>query len=181
MKCRPAKRRRRRLKQIEKGNEIITSIFTELDIRKVKEGTEPLEAVLAERLVKVAEELNGEAAAEPLIVAKLQDRLGRTRCWGSATRQEAIALFVKARETWAAELSPDHPNTLASMNNLAGAYQAAGKLDLALPLFEETLPLLKAKLGTDHPLTLTCMNNLADAYRDAGKLDRQLPLLGGNA
>ena len=40
------------------------------------------------------------------------------------------------------------------MSNLAGAYQAAGKLDLALPLFEETLKLRKAKLGPDHPDTL---------------------------
>ena len=57
------------------------------------------------------------------------------------------------------------------MNNLASAYQAAGKLDLALPLFEETLKLQKAKLGPDHPDTLTSMNNLAVAYhgcREAG-------------
>ena len=38
-----------------------------------------------------------------------------------------------------AKLGPDHPDTLTSMNNLATGYQAAGKLDLALPLFEETL------------------------------------------
>ena len=62
----------RRLTQIEKGNEIITSIFTELDIRKVKEGTEPLEAVLAERLVKAAGQLEGEAVGDPLVVAGLQ-------------------------------------------------------------------------------------------------------------
>ena len=63
------------------------------------------------------------------------------------------------------------------MNNLAAAYQAAGKLDRALPLFEETLALQKAKLGPDHPDTLTSMNNLAVAYQAAGKLDRALPLL----
>ena len=40
------------------------------------------------------------------------------------------------------------------MNNLAVGYQAAGKLDKALPLFEETLTLRKAKLGPDHPDTL---------------------------
>ena len=51
------------------------------------------------------------------------------------------------------------------MNNLAAGYQAAGKLDLALPLFEETLKLTKAKLGPDHPDTLISMNNLAVAYR----------------
>ena len=40
------------------------------------------------------------------------------------------------------------------MNQLAWAYQDAGKLDLALPLFEETLERTKAKLGPDHPDTL---------------------------
>jgi tetratricopeptide (TPR) repeat protein len=59
---------------------------------------------------------------------------------------------------------------------LASAYQDAGKLDLALPLFEETLKLMKAKLGPDHPDTLTCMNQLAEAYDDAGELDFALPL-----
>ena len=61
------------------------------------------------------------------------------------------------------------------MNNLAVAYQAAGKLDLALPLYEETLKLTKAKLGPDHPDTLTSMNNLA-GLSAAGKLDLALPL-----
>ena len=62
------------------------------------------------------------------------------------------------------------------MNNLALGYQAAGKLDMALPLFEETLALMKAKLGPDHPDTLTSMNNLAMGYQAAGKLDKALPL-----
>jgi tetratricopeptide (TPR) repeat protein len=62
------------------------------------------------------------------------------------------------------------------MNNLAVGYLAAGKLDLALPLLEETLKLRKAKLGSDHPDTLTSMNNLAEGYRAAGKLDLALPL-----
>src|SRR5437868_2045826 len=76
-----------------------------------------------------------------------------------------------------AKLGPDHPHTLMSMNNLATAYQAAGKLDLALPLFEETLKLRKAKRGPDHPDTLASMNNLAAAYQDAWKLDLALPLI----
>ena len=54
------------------------------------------------------------------------------------------------------------------MNNLAVAYQAAGKLDLALPLFEETLKLTKAKLGPDHPDTLRSMNNLPWLIRMPG-------------
>jgi hypothetical protein len=62
------------------------------------------------------------------------------------------------------------------MNNLALGYRAAGKLNLALPLFEETLRLMEAKLGPDHPDTLISMHNLAEGYSAAGKLDLALPL-----
>jgi hypothetical protein len=164
-----------RLAQIEKSNDILTSIFTDLDIRQVKAGTEPLEAILAKRLVNAAEQLEGEAVGDPLVVAGLQDRLGQTLL-SLGHPQEAIPLFVRARATRAAILGAEHPDTLQSMNNLALGYHAAGKLDLALPLYEETLKLLKAKLGADHPDTLQSMNNLAAGYYSAGKLDQALPL-----
>ena len=61
------------------------------------------------------------------------------------------------------------------MSNLAAAYTTLGKLDLALPLAEETFKLHKAKLGPDHPGTLFCMHNLAAAYEKAGKMDLALP------
>ena len=47
--------------------------------------------------------------------------------------------------------------TLATMNNLASGYKAAGKLDLALPLLEETLKRRKEILGSDHYETLISM------------------------
>src|SRR5262245_43985278 len=62
------------------------------------------------------------------------------------------------------------------MASLARGYQDAGKLDLALPPFEEALRLRKAKLGADHPDTLASMSSLAVGYRVAGKLDLALPL-----
>jgi tetratricopeptide (TPR) repeat protein len=55
------------------------------------------------------------------------------------------------------------------MFNLAETYLAAGKLELALPLFEETLKLRKAKLGPDHPDTLQSMGNLGKAYGEANQ------------
>jgi tetratricopeptide (TPR) repeat protein len=62
------------------------------------------------------------------------------------------------------------------MNNLAGVYKLGGKLDLALPLFEETLKRRKAKLGAEHPDTLESMNNLALGYQAMARLDLALPL-----
>jgi serine/threonine protein kinase/tetratricopeptide (TPR) repeat protein len=165
----------KRLAQIEKGNEILTSIFTDLDIRQVREGTEPIEAVLARRLVKAAGQLEAQAVGEPLMVADLQEHLGKTLLSLSHPR-DAIPLFVKARETRTARLGADHPDTLSSMGHLAAAYLDDGKLDLALPLLKETVKLMKAKIGADHTNTLSSMDYLAKAYVDAGKLDLALPL-----
>ena len=74
-------------------------------------------------------------------------------------------------------LGPDHPHTLASRNNLASAYQDAGRLDEAIPLLEQTLKDRAHILGPDHPHTLASRHNLASAYQDAGRLDEAIPLL----
>ena len=75
-----------------------------------------------------------------------------------------------------AKLGPDHPDTLASMHNLAWSYNGAGQHDRATKLFEETLALMKAKLGPDHPDTLICMYSLAISYAAAGQYDRAIKL-----
>ena len=66
-------------------------------------------------------------------------------------------------------LGPDHPDTLASRNNLALAYRAAGRAAEAIPLLERTLADSERVLGPDHPDTLISRNNLAAAYRGAGR------------
>ena len=73
-------------------------------------------------------------------------------------------------------LGPDHPSTLASRNNLAGAYQDAGRLDEAIALHEQNLTDRTHILGPHHPNTLTTRHNLANAYRDAGRLDAAIAL-----
>ncbi|MEV4489091.1 tetratricopeptide repeat protein [Micromonospora coxensis] len=73
-------------------------------------------------------------------------------------------------------LGEEHPETLASRNNLAHAYQAAGRLGEAIALYEATLAAFARILGEDDPDTLTSRNNLATAYRAAGRLDEAIPL-----
>jgi hypothetical protein len=165
-----------RLRQVEKANDLLGSIFANLDPREVARAERPLRAILVEKLGKAVEQLEGESIGEPLVVAAMQDRFGQSLI-GLGEPGKAIVLLEKARATFQARLGPDHPNTLTSMSNLAVAYQDDGKLDLALPLFEETLKLRKARLGPDHPDTLTSMGSLASGYQAAGKLDLALPLL----
>jgi serine/threonine protein kinase/tetratricopeptide (TPR) repeat protein len=165
----------KQLARVLKSNDILASIFDDLDIRQVNKGTEPLEAVLAQRLIQAAAQLEGDAVGDPLLVADLQDRLGLT-LHRLGHHREAIGLFVKARDTHNAHLGADHPATLTSMNNLANGYQAVGDLALALPLYEDTLKRRKKRLGADHSATLTSMNNLANGYKAVGKLHLTLPL-----
>jgi eukaryotic-like serine/threonine-protein kinase len=63
------------------------------------------------------------------------------------------------------------------MNNLAGAYWRAQRLDKSIPLFEETLKLKLANLGRDHPDTHQTRANLGVNYKDAGRLKDAIPLL----
>ena len=88
---------------------------------------------------------------------------------------EALTLN-KAVDIIGALLGPDHPDTLTSRNNLAGAYESAGRLTEAITLYEQILTDRIRILGEDHPDTLTSRNNLAYAYRAAGRLTEAITL-----
>ncbi|WP_432560669.1 tetratricopeptide repeat protein [Granulicoccus sp. GXG6511] len=88
----------------------------------------------------------------------------------------AISYFAQLAEECRDRLGPDHPDTLASRNNLAYAYQAAGNLGEAIPLYTRTLADRERVLGPDHPDTLASRNNLAYAYQAAGNLGEAIPL-----
>ena len=73
-------------------------------------------------------------------------------------------------------LGPDHPDTLTTRNNLAGAYDSAGRFGEAIELYEQVLFERERVLGSDHPDTLTTRNNLAFAYHSAGRFDEAIEL-----
>ena len=72
--------------------------------------------------------------------------------------------------------APDHPDTLTSRNNLAGAYKSAGRLAEAIALYEQVLTDSIRILGNNHPNTLSSRNNLAYAYVSAGRLTEAITL-----
>ena len=85
----------------------------------------------------------------------------------------AIDAGELAVERQKVRLGPDHPSTLLNMNNLATAYLAAGRLNEALHLLEETLEKTK-KPSTARiiPTTLSpstiwlrCTSRAADRIR----------------
>ena len=88
-----------------------------------------------------------------------------------------LALTLTDSVTQAGDtLGSDHSDTLASRNNLAVAYQDAGRLDEAITLNQQNLKDCTRILGPHHPDTLASRNNLAYAYQAAGRLDEAIAL-----
>ncbi|MBO0697983.1 MAG: tetratricopeptide repeat protein, partial [Zavarzinella sp.] len=158
----------KRLAQIEKGINILSSIFENLDPMAEETEGRPLRAILGDRLDQAAAELEGEAIGDPLVVARLQDRLGRTYL-GLGQGSRAEAQFAKAAATREARLGRDDPLTLESRHYLAVAHDMAGRRHEAIRLFEEVRDARLRVLGPDHPDTLTTLNDLGVAYGRAGR------------
>jgi len=112
---------------------------------------------------------------QPLIEARLRMTLATTYFFLGEART-AMVQYEAARAIYAKHRGPDHPDTLASMNNLAGTYEALGRQNEALKLREDTLTGRKAKLGPDHPETLKSMQNLANSYHHVGRCADALKL-----
>jgi tetratricopeptide (TPR) repeat protein len=82
---------------------------------------------------------------------------------------EAISAGEAVAGDSARMLGPDHPDTLASVNNLAIACQEAGRKAEAVRLHERALAGRVRVLGPEHPDTLASRNNLAIACQEVGR------------
>ncbi len=114
--------------------------------------------------------LGTEFAHQPLVEASLRMTLGNT-FWYLGDTKAAVDQIGRARAIFAERRGPDHPQTLASMNNLANTYYSLGRHLEALRLREETLEIQKRVLPKEYPDTLNSMQNLANSY---AALDRNI-------
>src|SRR6185436_5547501 len=149
-----------RLAQIEKGTEILASVYRDLDpIAAENEGV-TLRVLLVRRLGEAARQLEGEAVGDPLVVARLQHVLGVSLS-ELGHREQAEGLLVKASRTRERLLGADNLDTVATKHQLAMLYREQGKYALAETLFKEVLAVRTATLGPDHADTLTSQHRLA--------------------
>ena len=124
-----------------------------------------------------------ESAARCPPGSDLDRRMIRLRWWAAwfldhlgDSAAQAILIGERLVADQERVLGPDHPDTLASRNNLAIAYRAAGRTAEAITLHEQTLADRERVLGPDHPDTLRSRNNLAIAYRAAGRTAEAITL-----
>ncbi|KAG7981948.1 hypothetical protein I3843_04G024300 [Carya illinoinensis] len=83
---------------------------------------------------------------------------------------EAADFFEEARSILEKEYGPYHPDTLGVYSNLAGTYDAMGRLDDAIEILEHLVGMREEKLGTANPDVDDERRRLAELLREAGRV-----------
>ena len=81
----------------------------------------------------------------------------------------AIAYWQTMIDTSNPVLGAGHAHTLLALDHLAAAYESAGRLTEAIPLFERALADHETIQGPGHADTVRSRANLAAAYEAAGR------------
>jgi len=167
-------------KKLGQARTCATSVLGGIDVDRLEDGEQRRHEThhLIEQLLSVtSQDYSLSLLSEPQVSSKLAETLHDATSLGMSQ----LALCLTDSVTQACDaLGPDHPDTLASRNSLAGAYRAAGRLNKAITLYEQVFSGRSRVLGPDHRSTLTARDDLAGAYQDAGRLDEAIPLFEQN-
>ncbi len=90
--------------------------------------------------------------------------------------EKAVSELRRSADIRKAKLGSDNADTLATLNNLAWAYQADGKIIEAIAINEQVRDAQIKKLGPDDPDSLAALNSLAVSYLAAGKTTEAIAL-----
>ncbi|XP_010936735.1 protein KINESIN LIGHT CHAIN-RELATED 2 [Elaeis guineensis] len=83
---------------------------------------------------------------------------------------EAAELFEEARSILEQEYGPYHQDTLGVCSNLAGTYDAMGRLGEAIEILEYVVGIREEKLGTANPDVDDEKRRLAELLKEAGRV-----------
>ena len=163
-------------KKLDEANTCAASVLSGMDVDRLENPEQRRHGThhLIEQLLSVtSQDYSHSLFSEPQVSSKLAETLH----YATGLGMSQLALCLTDSVTRACDaLGPDHPDTLASRNSLAGAYRDAGRLDKAIALYEQILEDSIRIPGPDHPSTLASRFNLAGAYRATGRLDEATTL-----
>jgi len=130
--------------------------------------TQGREVTVRSFLDAAAEKLEGKFENEPLVEASIRYTLGNTyRNIGDfSPAQEHLE---RAYRIQSEQLGRENPETLSTMEALAGVYWRQARYDKAEELFNKTVEGRKKILGPEDPNTLYSMNGLAVLYFSQGR------------
>uniref|UniRef100_A0A7N0ZRY7 Kinesin light chain n=1 Tax=Kalanchoe fedtschenkoi TaxID=63787 RepID=A0A7N0ZRY7_KALFE len=109
---------------------------------------------------------NGEKKNAFFGVALNQMGLACVQCYAI---NEAAESFEESRTVLEQECGPYHPDTLGVYSNLAGTYDAMGRIDDAIDILEYVVDMREEKLGTANPDVDDEKRRLAELLKEAGR------------
>ena len=167
---------RKQTKTALAATEILASVFDETNLQKIQDNVEPVQSVLAERLVQASQSIEKNELGDPLTHARLKLRLGAA-ILSLGKPQAATKLLESANLTLASQLGAEELDSLKSTSYLADAYQALGRQSEAFPLYERTYEKAKSNPNLDVGYLLECKANLAIALYENSQIEKALPML----
>ena len=163
-------------KKLGEARRCAATLLGEIDVDRlenVEQRRDETHHLIEQFLSVTSQEYSHSLFSEPQVSSKLAETLHDATSLGMS--QLALGLTDSVTQACDA-LGPRHPDTLTSRNSLAGSYRASGRLDKAIPLYEQNLEDSIRVLGLDHPRTLTSRFDLAGAYRASGRLEEAITL-----
>jgi eukaryotic-like serine/threonine-protein kinase len=97
------------------------------------------------------------------VQASILQTVGATY-WGIGEYAKAVDFLTRSSDIYRHAFGADHPETLTTLDSLAGAYLLAGRMAEGVALYEQVRDVCMKKLGADHPQTLITLHGLARAY-----------------
>lgn len=110
---------------------------------------------------------SGEKKSALFGIALNQMGLACVQCYAI---NEAADLFEEARTILEKEYGPYHHDTLGVYSNLAGTYDAMGRIDDAIEILEYVVGMREEKLGTANPDVDDEKRRLAELLKEAGRV-----------
>ncbi|KAG4395667.1 hypothetical protein AAZX31_19G007900 [Glycine max] len=109
---------------------------------------------------------SGEKKTALFGIALNQMGLACVQCYAI---NEAADLFEEARTILEKEYGPYHPDTLGVYSNLAGTYDAMGRVDDAIEILEYVVGMREEKLGTANPDVDDEKRRLEELLKESGR------------
>ena len=166
-------------KKLGEARTCATSVLSGIDVDRLDNGEQQRDETrhLIEQFLSVtSQDYSQSLFSEPQVSSKLAETLE----YAASLGMSQLALGLSDSVTRACDaLGPNHPDTLASRNNLAGTYREAGRFDEAITLKKQILA-DAMRMGPDSSGASAARLNLAATYRDAGRLDDAIPLYQEN-
>jgi len=165
----------KRLDQLEKINNVIASVFGDLDPALEDLGGAPLRTQLINRMDEVSELIEGDATGAPLMVGRLELSLGVAQN-NLGNQEKSLELLKRALHKHEANLGSENLESIHVLTELAQAENSLGKFPEAVEKLERAHKLLLDQLGHKDQRTIQCMSQLASSYTNAGEQSKGLDL-----